>query len=256
MQVVAQQRQARMDQQKPRPPIRERLLHKTLAQLELTLDITRQEAARLSAALSEARREAEANRLMLQEVDHRAKNSLQLAASMLQLQVTESGNPEVRAHIEAAIRRLQSLAAMHAVLYESGSGAPVDMERWLRRVCDGLDVNPRVQIALDVPEVSWPVEVAGPVGLLTAEAVANALKHAFPGGRGGRIEVSLSGLEGDRWRLQVSDDGCGGEMGEGLGLRLLHLFACQLGGALEVRRGEGGAGAVLATCFSVSRDAP
>jgi two-component sensor histidine kinase len=221
-----------------------------VSDLEMMLDLSRQQIASLSALVAEAQKEAQDARLMLKEVDHRAKNSLQLAASTLQLQAAEVRDPVAREQIVAAIQRLQSLAAIHAVLYKSADGCGVDMAVWLTRVCDGLAVNPKVAITVTAPPVVWPVAQAGPAGLLAAEAVANALKHAFVDGAGGRITVELAPQGGGRWRLCISDDGVGGAFDSGLGLRLLRLFAEQLGGQLEIAQGEGRRGVTVSTTFA------
>lgn len=76
------------------------------------------------------------------------------------------------------------------------------------------------------------------LGLITAELVINALKHAFPEGRSGTIVVSYKATE-DEWRLKVSDDGVGISISptrkEGLGSTIVQSLARQLGGAVDIK---------------------
>lgn len=176
--------------------------------------------------------------LRVREVDHRAKNSLQLAASMLMMQARGAGDQDVRGHLEAASERLKTFARLHAVLHEGAERDGVLLKPWLERVCADLRMAPQVEIVVAVPDEAWPAEIARPIGLFVFEAVTNALKHAFPDARGGRIEVSLRRTP-PRWRVEVADDGCGPEPASrsGLGTALFPIFADQLGGELLIAPG-------------------
>jgi two-component sensor histidine kinase len=133
------------------------------------------------------------------------------------------------------------------------------MGGFLGALCDDLrltSVGEAQPVALrtSVEPVALPVEQAVPVGLIVNEAVANALKHAFPDGRAGVVEVRLGrgGIGDDggrrRLRLEVADDGVGApttdpsacdggavRRGKGQGSRLIGALARQLGGSAEWR---------------------
>ena len=88
---------------------------------------------------------------------------------------------------------------------------------------------------------------AVPLALIVTEAVSNALKYAFPGGRGGRVGVHLA-EEGEFVRLVIQDDGVGIPAGrsetetgtrDGIGLQLIRGFSRQLGATLDVQEGQG-----------------
>ncbi len=85
---------------------------------------------------------------------------------------------------------------------------------------------------------------AVPCGLIVNELLTNALKHAFPEGRSGKINVSF-GSDQENWRLEVTDDGIGLAAGidpgnvNSMGFQLIHLLAQQLGGSLDVIRDAG-----------------
>lgn len=206
-----------------------RRLTRQVATLKRALAVCRSEVE--AATRQKADRVAEHWGLQVREVDHRAKNSLQLAASMLLIHGKTTEDAEVRKQLESAATRLTTLARLHAVLHERVSEKGVPLRPWLERVCEGLHMGQPVGIFIVAPDEIWPVEVARPVGLFTFEAVTNALKHGFRDGAAGRIDVSLV-RQGTRCRLEVADDGSGPGMAScsGLGLTLCQIFADQLGG--------------------------
>jgi two-component sensor histidine kinase len=102
-----------------------------------------------------------------------------------------------------------------------------------------------VEVAADVADVTLELDRAVPCGLIINELVSNALKHAFPGGRPGRVRVALRSGPGQKYTLEVADNGVGlpegldpGRAGS-LGLQLVGDLAEQLHGAVAVGRGAG-----------------
>ena len=89
------------------------------------------------------------------------------------------------------------------------------------------------------------ISVAIPWALILNELLVNAIKHAWPGGGPGRIEVAMR-PSGGRWLLRVKDDGCGFPEGfdlgklSSLGLRIVRLLAEQAGGSVRAET-RGGA---------------
>src|SRR5262249_15071082 len=94
-------------------------------------------------------------------------------------------------------------------------------------------------------DVPLGVDRAIPCGLLLNELITNALKHAFPAGRGGEVRVELARIAGDRLRLVVRDNGVGLSTGfdlrrtESLGMQLVTTLAEQLEATLEVTNAGG-----------------
>jgi two-component sensor histidine kinase len=117
----------------------------------------------------------------------------------------------------------------------------VRMERYLGRVMQLLDVPPRrpaVEISVAAGEVRLDRGRARLVGLIVAELGGNAIRHAFPGGRAGRVSVELS-RSGGRYTLSVSDTGIGIASAlptdpAAVGLRLVQLYAQRLRACIRV----------------------
>jgi two-component sensor histidine kinase len=75
------------------------------------------------------------------------------------------------------------------------------------------------------------------LGLIVTELVINALKHAFPNQRRGRITVDYHSTE-PGWMLTVSDDGVGmppaAETHSGLGSTIVQALASKLDATVEI----------------------
>ena len=218
----------------------------------LSRDVTdRQEGeAALRRALAE-------QSVLLKEVHHRVKNNLQIMHSLLRLEGGRSVLPETTTVLREMRGRIQSMALLHEAIYRSNSFAGVDLGGYLRQVATqslrALQTQASaVQLELDLASTRLGLDQALPCGLIVNELISNSLKHGFPGGRGGAIQVTLQ-LQGCGAALQlcVSDSGTGlptdfeARCGQGLGLQLVADLAAQLGGRLDI-------GPAPAAVFSVT----
>ena len=187
---------------------------------------------------------------LLHEVDHRVKNNLQLIASLIQLQARRSTDPEAEAALRAVLARVNAVATVHRRLFQ-GDVQRFAVADFLRDLCGDLAASAGrddIAFALDLEPVEIPAASAAPFALVAQELIGNALKHAFPGGRAGRITVTL--VEGPgACVLTVADDGVGlGDGPPGFGLSLVRLLCQQLHAELDLGAGEGpGARMVLRT---------
>ncbi len=186
--------------------------------------------------------------LLMQEIHHRVKNNLQIVASLLNLQSSRIRQPEAHAEFQSARDRVRALATLHRHLYAHGEIHTIDMHEFLTELCEqlftafGETVGERLQLTIDAPELKMSSDQAVPLSLIVTEAVSNAVKYAFPGGRSGNIAVRLL-QEGDMVELNVQDDGVGIPAGrvnteigvrDGIGIQLIRGFARQLGATLTV----------------------
>lgn len=194
-----------------------------------------------------ARHEAEQNHArailrheqLYRELTHRVKNNFQLVSSLLRLQARRTP-PEVKAALERAGERIQSMAALHDALHQSGEAGGVALDRYLETFARWISRHwmARRPVTLHVETV--PATLSGdrtlPFGMAVAEMVGNALQHAFPDGRHGTIQLRLAREEG-MLILSVEDDGVGMEVlaamrSSGFGMTLLQSCARQLDGEL------------------------
>ncbi len=198
---------------------------------------------------------AEKERL-LKEIHHRVKNNLQIVMSLLNSQAASLADKAALSAIRESQHRVQAMALIHQKLYQSEGLARIAMECYLEEVVAYLSetycLDGAVGFQLAVEPLELDVNLAVPVGLVVNEAITNALKYAFPGGRRGTVRLSLLRVGETACVLTVADDGVGLPDGfdpacsRSLGMTLMHGFSEQLGGELTLR---GGAGLTLSLRF-------
>ncbi len=187
---------------------------------------------------------------LLREIHHRVKNNMQVMSSLLSLQARAALNPETRRVLEDNQNRIQSMALLHEILYQSEDLAMVDFPKYVLRTVDYLfrssGVKDRqIRLHTELDQLALDLDDALPFGLLISEVVSNSLKHAFPQGRSGEVSVLLRRQSDTAISLVLSDDGIGlpreldWTTSRSLGLRLVRALAQQLRGTLEIRS-EGG----------------
>jgi two-component sensor histidine kinase len=176
--------------------------------------------------------------LLLQEQRHRIKNDLALASSLITLQAHSQSSPETRAALESAVARLHVIAQTQDHLQITTGNQAVNIQEYLEELCWKLgealrDVRP-IAIRVDSDKVILHSRQATRVGLIVNELVTNALKHAFPKGQSGTIEVTLRrGLA--NLTIIVEDDGIGRprDAQAHLGSRLVPLLVQQSDGNIK-----------------------
>jgi two-component sensor histidine kinase len=176
--------------------------------------------------------------LMLAEQRHRVKNDLARLSSMISLQARSQSSPPVRAALESAVARLHVVAAGQDYFQLAAGDQTVNMQEYLHAVCWRLgealrDVRP-IAVRVDAENGTLDSRQAVRIGVVVNELVTNAMKHAFPGDRGGTIQIRLLRRPTDL-TIIVEDDGagCPEDAQVGLGSRLVALLTQQSGGSVK-----------------------
>lgn len=216
------------------------------------------EVRSLKATLEDRVRErtGELERLFREE-NHRVKNSLQLAASLLQLQQAKTAAHPVRQLLAEAHSRVLTIARLHEHLLQADNATRIDLKRYLSTICADIGVAIGQQgavIACAIEPVTVSTELAVPLGLILNELVTNAVKHGL-GGTRGRIAVSLATRDGVGM-LVVEDEGRGLPAGwsisasHGLGMQIVRGLADQIHARLH--GGSTGKGARFEVEFPIA----
>jgi two-component system, sensor histidine kinase PdtaS len=222
------------------------------------IDITEQRRAQeallvnaeLAATLREQAAVAREREILLREVHHRVKNDLQLISSILCLQSRRLTDPRSIAALEDCESRVRAIAMIHELMYRSDKPSVIPLARTVHDLALGLyrvqDLGGGlIQMQVDVEgDRTIDVERAIPCALMLNELITNAFKHAFPGGRTGKVSVMLREPHPGQVVLTVADDGVGMRSdvatGEGcLGWRLIEALAEQIAATVHVERGGG-----------------
>ena len=179
--------------------------------------------------------------ILLQEVQHRVANSLQIIASLLMQSARMVQSAEAKGHLQNAHHRVMSIAAVQRHLSVARVG-DVPLAPYLTQLCESLGASmiqdpKRLSIITTIDESCANATASVSLGLIVTELVINALKHAFTESRPGTIRVDYH-ASGSQWVLTVKDDGVGMPMGEkpkpGLGTGIVEALAGQLEAIVSV----------------------
>ena len=186
--------------------------------------------------------------MLLQELTHRVKNSLQIIAAMVSIEARSHKSGEGKAALERVSHRIDALGQLYSKLSKADTVEAVDAATYLDELCRDLiasvhkEDGTSIVLKTDIESELLPTDRAIPIGLIVNELVTNAVKYAFPGETRGTVLVTLKRVPGEL-RLTVADDGQGLDprrANSGLGGRLVEGFAQQLGGQVERESGSQG----------------
>jgi len=186
--------------------------------------------------------------MLMREVNHRVGNSLQLIASLLTIQSNAAGNPEIKEALSDATGRVMAVAQVHRRLYTSDDVQAVAIDLYLEALVEDLRRSAEggvlAQLSLKAEPIAATPDHAVAIGMIVNELVTNALKYAYPDGKGA-IRVALRKDGVSRGVLTVEDDGVGiapknGPKSTGLGQRIVRAMAEKIKAQIEQDRGHRG----------------
>ncbi|WP_207481591.1 sensor histidine kinase [Arenibaculum pallidiluteum] len=147
----------------------------------------------------------------LRELQHRAKNSLQLVISLLKLQSARIRDAEARQAYDQTLQRIEALAIAYRHLHESNSETEVELGRYLEELatttCASLAGAAGVETRIQTESMTVGLSLAVPLGLILNEIVTTALRHAYPHDRW--IRIDLRRTDAATAELLVADNGRG-----------------------------------------------
>jgi len=202
------------------------------------IDITERKKAEILLKASIKEKE-----LLLREIHHRVKNSLQIISSLLSLQADEIDDKEIVERYNESENRIHTIALVHESLYNSNDISEINfhdyVESLVQNIKDSYNVNIKnIKITLELDDYELGIETAIPLGLIINELVSNAIKHAFMN-QEGNILLKLTKSD-DIYELTIRDDGKGLrndfdiDNEKSLGFILINALVKQLEGEIEV----------------------
>lgn len=209
-----------------------------------------------------------ANKVLLKEIYHRAKNNMQVIFSLLNLQSRHIKDKKVLDIFKETQARIRSMALVHEKLYQSKDLSKIEVAPYIKSLTVHLFHSYQisanvVRLRTDIEDVFLDIKTAVPCGLIINELVSNSLKHAFPKGKSwgegseskGEIRITFRQNEEGQLELVVRDTGAGFPKDldfrktESLGLQLVNNLVSQLRGSIELQRRGG-------TTFRITFNAP
>ena len=172
-----------------------------------------QKSALLEVANREKQQSVEEKEVLVQEIQHRVKNNLQIMSSLLGWQRETMPDPQLAEVLAGNQARIQSMALVHEYLYHAENLAQVRLDIYLTELLNSLHrslASPQKDITLstDLEPVLMDAKEAAYFGLLVNELVTNAYKHAFVGRTSGTLHIGLVRKDSG-FQLSVSDNGQG-----------------------------------------------
>jgi PAS domain S-box-containing protein len=191
--------------------------------------------------VSERKHSETQQRILLNELNHRVKNNMQMLQSLLHAAARQTQSVEARQVLAEASGRIAAMAAAQRVLYDTTDATHFSAREFLQSVCETAQqaFPAHTKIVCEAASGELSNDMAMPLALILNELLTNAVKHGVDGRSEGVIRVGLDRKD-DSFVLYVEDDGPGFDFESvrhrSSGLRLVQGLARQLRGQFEVTR--------------------
>jgi two-component sensor histidine kinase len=188
--------------------------------------------------------------MLLREIHHRVKNSLQIIASILNIQSTYSNDPDVYRLFLDSQNRIKAVALIHEKLYEvHQSFLTINLDEYIKDLVNTIErtlhfKNDKIRVEYKIENIEVQVKIAVYLGLILNELLTNAIKYAFPGDTEGKIMIQLYN-QNNIITCIIADNGVGFpehldfRNSESLGLTLINSLVQQLEGNVALERSSG-----------------
>ncbi len=191
----------------------------------------------------------EEKELLLKEIHHRVKNSLQLVSSLLQLQSKEIQDETALKSIHEGQERVKAMALIHQKLYQNKDLTTIDFHEYCSLLANEIrsiySQQETVNIKLEIDNMHFDIDTAIPLGLILNELITNSFKYAFSESKENSLFISITKHEEGNYLLLVKDNGKGLpedldlKKVKSLGLRLVKRLSKQLHGSFECLNDNG-----------------
>jgi PAS domain S-box-containing protein len=198
-------------------------------------------AINMLADISERKQAETQQRLLLDELNHRTKNNMQMLVSLLSSAARKVSSEEAKRALGETCGRIAAMAAAQRVLYGRADANHFDADEFLNAVCQTIrqTLSPEIRIICKPATGAMSNEVAMPLALIMNELVTNAVKHGVRDRSKHSVRVSLTECD-SQLCLSVEDDGEGFDLDAvrrtSSGLQLVSGLSRQLQGSFEVTR--------------------
>jgi PAS domain S-box-containing protein len=198
-------------------------------------------AINMLADVSERKQAETQQRVLLNELNHRVKNNMQMLQILLEAGARRAKSPEAREVLEEASGRIMAMAAAQRVLYTTHDATRFNAREFLNTVCESARQTfpQELEIDCEADAMQLSNDAAMPLALIANELLTNAVKYGLNGAAAATIRVRLT-RESDSFLFYVEDDGPGFDLESvqqrSSGLALVQGLARQLGGKFEVIR--------------------
>ena len=152
--------------------------------------------------------------VLLQEVNHRVKNNMQVIISMIDLQCEKIEDKQICDELNKTVDRINSMVLVQNQLYKSKDFLKVDINKYISRIAQNLFVThgvdtAKISLKIGKSDIALSLDSAISCGLIITELITNSLKYAFPENRKGEIRVEFGYSADGQLEMRMGDDGVG-----------------------------------------------
>ncbi|MFY7741602.1 MAG: tetratricopeptide repeat-containing sensor histidine kinase [Flavobacterium sp.] len=183
--------------------------------------------------------------LLLNELNHRVKNNLQMISSLLNIHSSEITNNKAKEVVISSKNRVEALSLVHQKLFQDGIQTKVLIKEYIEELVLNLihGYNQNIKPEFNIDIIKMNVDKAIPIGLIINELTTNAIKHAFNGNTNPILKINIT-QNMDYLTLEIMDNGIGFSSEEinksnTLGLKLVNSLILQLDGNLKKMNNQG-----------------
>ncbi len=179
---------------------------------------------------------------LLKEIHHRVKNNLNIVSSILGLEKFESNIDELHKLINQNKLRIESIAMVHEILYQSDDLEHINFKTYITKLSEHILIteshSDRLKVTLDIVPLELNIESMIQFGIIINELITNSIKYAFPNHEG-TIAICLHRHE-HHYKFIYQDNGIGmNQENNGFGQKLIKMSVKQLKADLEILHHHG-----------------
>lgn len=178
---------------------------------------------------------------LFMEVNHRVKNNLTMILSLMEVQIENSDNQEMKERVNELRQRIYAIAGTHNALigeYKNGSHSEfINIEKYVDIIIEPYQGQLTATYDID-DQVKLKLVKGVPFGILINELITNSVKHAKPESGKLAIDIEMRCLDSEV-HFTYSDNGkvfhekTESSVKGGLGSYLIRTMARQLKGKLK-----------------------
>ena len=187
--------------------------------------------------------------VLLNEINHRVKNNLQIISSLINLQSGFEKKDDVLRALENINNRINSIALIHDNIYDTELMSSVNIKNYLEKLvtnlCEVYLYTDCIETDIDIADIDLDLDRAVLCGLIINEALSNIFNHAFQNKPDGIITLTFNTSE-KNYIVHVIDNGIGFDpkrinrtKNKGLGLDIMQSLIIQLDGSIDIVNNNG-----------------
>jgi PAS domain S-box-containing protein len=156
--------------------------------------------------VTERRRTAQRQSMLVGELNHRVKNALAIVQSLVQASLRQATSKSAQAMAQTLAERLQALHRAHDLLLESQwSGA--SLRTMVERELEPYQLPNKAKIIIKGPDVLLPPQCTSILAMTLHELATNAVKYGALSQSAGQLGVSWKTARGGRLLLTWEERG-------------------------------------------------